>query len=216
MRADGGAVLASLSRAAGRPRADADRAARRQGGADAVPARHLRRARPPADAGDGQDEALPGPDHRGARADGRRGVLDAQRLPPADRAQGAGRQDGAGAAGARARGRLPDPGAQHREGAQPAREGDRRAAHVRRPGADLRTADEESSTRSSSRSRRWRRWASPTRSGGGSRAARTTRSCARSTSGCRASSPRRSPARRERAGAAARLRRGGRPRRSRR
>ena len=36
-------------------------------------------------------------------------------------------------------------------------------------------------TRWSSRSRRWRRWASPTRSAGGCRAAPTTRSCARPT-----------------------------------
>ena len=138
--ADGGAVLAAYREPLGGHALHAGGAARRQGRADAVPARHLRRPRAPADAGDGQDQALPRSDHRGARADRRRGVLDAQRLPPADRAQGAGRQDHPGAAGARARGRLPDPRAQHREGAQPAREGDRRAPHVRRPRADRRTA----------------------------------------------------------------------------
>ena len=82
-----------LPRAAGRPRPAVDGAAGRQGRADAVPARHLRRARAAADAGDGQDQAVPGSDHRGARADRRRGLLDAQRLPPAHGAQGAGRED---------------------------------------------------------------------------------------------------------------------------
>ena len=70
-------------------------------------------------------------------------VLDAERLPPADGAQGAGREERARAGRARARGRLPDPGAQHREGPQPAREGDRRAAHVRGPGGRSPDAKED-------------------------------------------------------------------------
>ena len=134
IRADGGAVLATYREPLGGHALLLAALPIEQGRADAVPARHLRRARAPADAGDGQDQALPRSDHRRARADRERGLLDAERLSPPDGAQGAGRQDGAGAARARARGRLPDPGAQHREGAQPAREGDRRAAHVPRSG----------------------------------------------------------------------------------
>ncbi len=69
VRGDGGAGARHLPRAAGRPRAHARRAADRTGRADAVPARHLRRARPPAHAGHGQDAAVPRPDHRRARKD---------------------------------------------------------------------------------------------------------------------------------------------------
>ena len=145
-------------------------------------------------------QALPGSDHRRPRADRRRGVLDAQRLPPADRAQGAGREDRPGAAGARARGRLPDPGAEHREGAQPAREGDRRASgctstwrRARRPAtrSDFALEFEEPALATLGFAYEER---------GGSRAARTTRSCARSTSGSPGSSPKALPSASERAG----------------
>ena len=204
VRADGGAVLATLPRAARRPRAAAARAAHRQGRADAVPARRLRRARAPADAGDGQDEALPRSDHRRARADRRRGVLDAERLPPADRAQGAGR--------ARPCSRCWCPSAPvayqilalNIEKAHNLRE---KAIEVRRMYVDLAPisdGDEESIRARVRGAGAGRRSASPTRSAAGCRAARTTRSCARSTSGCPGKLAKALSERRERAGAAAR------------
>ena len=54
------------------------------------------------------------------REDGQ--LSDAERQPPAAGAEEARRQDGHGAARARPGGRVQDPRAQHREGAQPARE----------------------------------------------------------------------------------------------
>ena len=147
---------------------------RSTGRADAVSARRLRRARAQADAGDGSHAPLPRSDHRGARE--RRQVPDAERQPPPDRAQGARRQDHPGAARPRARGRLSDPRAQHREGAQPAREVAR--------GACACTASWRASTATARRRVRARvrgaaaraRSASPIASAGASRAAPISRS----------------------------------------
>ena len=61
---DGGAVLASYREPLGGHALLFVRAAGREGRADAVPARGVRRARAQAHRGDGQDQALPRSDHR--------------------------------------------------------------------------------------------------------------------------------------------------------
>ena len=87
--------------------------------ADAVPARSVRRARQAADGRGREDRALPRSDHRHPP---RGQVLDAERQSPAAGAEEARRPHDRRAARAGSEGRVQDPRAQHREGAQPARE----------------------------------------------------------------------------------------------
>ena len=96
------------------------------------------------------DRPLPRSDRRGPRG---RAVLHAERQPSAAGAEEAGREDRHGAARARSGGGVQDPRAQHREGAQPAREVARDDPH----GARAREAQRRQprrASRSSSSSRR--------------------------------------------------------------
>ena len=86
------------------------------------------------------------------RDDGR--LLDAQRQPPAAGAQEARRQDGGRAARARSGDRVQDPRAEHREGAQPAREVARDDPDGARARGAARFGEPSRASRSSSSSRR--------------------------------------------------------------
>ena len=117
-------------------------AADRQGRADAVPARPLRHAPQAARRRDRQDRPLPRPDHRDhrarRRASGRRTAATAWRRCGASGAKSHHR-----AGRAQARGRLADPRAQHREGAQPEGEVARGDPHLPRPDRRRRVARPE-------------------------------------------------------------------------
>src|SRR5438270_379449 len=93
----------------------ADRARR----ADAVSARSVGRTRQAADGRHREAGTLSRSDRRDPR---RRSVPDAERQPSATGAEEARRQDGDCARRARSGGRVQDPRAQYREGAQPPRE----------------------------------------------------------------------------------------------
>src|SRR3954464_9125164 len=120
-----------LQRSAGQAAGDRRGTADRRGRADAIPARSLAGASPAPRRRARSHRHVPRSDHRRDRAGER--LLDAER-PASSRSDASSwRKGDHRAGGAEARDRLADPRAQHREGAQPARQVARGHPHLPQP-----------------------------------------------------------------------------------
>ena len=151
---EGGAVVGHYKDPLGGHAMVARRAADREGRAHAVPARPQRRAPQAPRRGHREDGPLPRSGDRHHRAREGRRLLDAQRAPSPRGDAAPRREVDHRARRADARGRVADPRAQHREGAQPQGALARGHPHLPRPARGGRRRGPRRASRSTSRTRR--------------------------------------------------------------